>query len=127
MPNKNLFLIRIALMFGVAAFAVVALVTRSKSPGGVGETALPLVGMRYALWAVAAAAFGAALFLKTTMQAAAPARRAMMTLIGWSFGEGVALFGIVLYFAGADVSTLALGLLTFAFTLITLPVPRDAN
>lgn len=127
MPSKNLYLVRIALMVGVAAFAVGVFVVRSKGPAGSLDSVLPLAGMRYALWALAAAAIGAALFLKTTRETAAAARRSMMTLIGWSFGEGVALFGIVLYFAGADVSTLALGLLTFAFTLIVLPVLRDED
>jgi hypothetical protein len=37
-------------------------------------------------------------------ESAAPAQRALMTLIGWSFGEGVALFGIVQHFTGAAMS-----------------------
>jgi hypothetical protein len=127
MPSKNLFLVRIALLVGVLGFAAGSFMARSSSPTGGFDGVLPLATLRYALWALAVAAAGAALFLKTRMESAVPARRSMMTLIGWSFGEGVALFAIVQFFAGADVSTLALGLLTFAFTLIVLPVPRDRD
>jgi L-lactate permease len=126
MSARNLFIVRIMLMVGVAGFTAGVLVARSRSPDGFAGV-LPLVPLRYALWALAVAAAGAALFIKSRMESADPDKRPLMTLIGWSFGEGVACFGIVLFFAGADVSTLALGLLTFAFTLIVLPGPRVSD
>jgi FtsH-binding integral membrane protein len=124
-PNKHLFIVRIALLAGVLAFAALATYQRAQQADTLPTVTLPLDTMRYVLWALAAAAAGAALFLKARAESAAPAQRALMTLIGWSFGEGVALFGIVQHYTGAAMSTMALGLLTFVFTLMVLPVPRD--
>lgn len=127
MPARNLFIVRIALMAGVFFFAGVAMWRRTQNPGqaaALGD-AMPTELMRYALWGLAAAAILAALYLRPRAEAAEPAKRALMLLMGWTFGEGVALLGIVLHFVGAPIATLAVGLLAFIVTLLLLPVPVE--
>ena len=87
MQAKQLFIIRVALVSGVGAFA--------------------------------------ALFLRTRVEIAPPARRGPVLVIGWALGEGVALFGIVQHFIGGPLSTMAIGLLTFVVVLLLLPIPRE--
>lgn len=127
-PSRALYIIRLAIIVGVAAFAAGIAYQRSRAPVGADQlAALPLETMRLVLWGLAAACVLAALFLRSRMEASAPARRRMMTIIGWSFGEGVALFGIVLHYIGAAASTMALGVLAFVVTLLLLPVPRESR
>lgn len=128
MPLKQLFLIRIALVTGVALFAALAAYQRSQ--GTLVAEALtsgPLANLRYVLWALAAGAVAAALFIKPKLEAARPAQRGSYLVIGWAFGEGVALFGTVQHFIGGPVSTMAIGLLTFVVVLLLLPIPRDRS
>lgn len=127
MPSKQLFVIRIALMTGVFLFAGIVLYQRMN---GVGPTSplldgMPLETMRYAFWVLVGASALTTLFLRPRIEAAPFPRKALPTLVGWSFGEGVALFGTVIHYAGGPQSTLALGLLTFIFALLLLPVPRE--
>lgn len=124
MPSRHLFIIRIALFAGVATFAALVLYQRSQGIEtlGAGEPAI-VNTMRYALWALAGSAVAAALFLRSRVEAASPAQRGGMTVIGWALGEGVALFGVVLHFIGGPISALAIGVLTFVVVLILLPVP----
>ena len=125
-PSRVLFMIRIAIAVGVAAFAALTAFQRSRNPVSPAAAAsLPLDTMRLVLFGLAAACVLAALFLRTRMDDAPPARRRTMTIVGWSFGEGVALFGIVQHFVGATVSTMGIGLLAFILTLLLLPVPRE--
>jgi FtsH-binding integral membrane protein len=86
---------------------------------------LPLEALRYVLWVLVGASALTALILRPRIDSAPPQRQALMTLIGWSFGEGVALLGIVMHFAGAPVSALSLGILAFVFALMLLPVPHQ--
>ena len=127
MPSKHLFIVRIGLIAGVFAFAGVALYQRWQglSPVGLADQ-LPLGSLRYVLWVLVALAALAALFLRSRIAAASPTRRGLFVILGWTFGEGVALFGVVLHFAGGPVTSLALGLLAFVFALLVLPVPQGA-
>ena len=128
MRAKQLFLIRIALVTGVAAFAALAAYQRSRMvnlgialpPGG---GAVPLDALRYVLWALAGAAVSGALFLRTRLETARPEQRGAFLVVGWALGEGVALFGIVQHFIGAPLSTMAVGLLAFVVALMVLPIP----
>lgn len=132
-PSRHLLIIRIALVTGVATFA--GIVAWQRANGSllaqrVG-TELPMDGLRVALWTLAVAAVMSALWLRTRIggsrgTSASPASPASMTIIGWSFGEGVALFGIMQHYLGAPLTTMAVGLLAFVVVLITLPVPRAA-
>jgi hypothetical protein len=65
--------------------------------------------------------------LQGQVQSAPHNRRGLLTLIGWSFGEGVALFGIILHFLGGPVASLAIGVVGFIFSLLLLPVPRESR
>lgn len=126
MPSKQLYIIRIALMTGVFMFAGLVLYQRrdpTVAPGFV--QGIPLEAMRYVLWVLVGASALTALVLRPRIETAPPQRQALMTLIGWSFGEGVALLGIVMHFAGAPIASLSLGILAFVFALMLLPVPRS--
>ncbi|MDH5235212.1 MAG: hypothetical protein OEW77_09640 [Gemmatimonadota bacterium] len=125
MPSRHLFIIRIALLTGVTAFAALVVYERSHGMATLGDGTRMLDTMRYALFGLAGAALVAAFFLRSRTEAAAPATRGMLTVIGWAFGEGVALYGVVQHYLGAPVSTLAVGLMTFVLVLILLPVPPD--
>lgn len=124
MPSRQLFIVRIGLIVGVFTFAGIALYQRSTGIANV-MPALPLELLRYLLWVLVGCAALAAIFLKPKVEAAAPAKKGLLTLVGWSFGEGVALLGIVLHYAGGPVSSLALGMTAFVFALVVLPVPRE--
>jgi hypothetical protein len=129
---KQLFIIRVALVAGVGAFAALAAFQRSRM-GTVGfdlmvsERPVPLDLLRYALWAVAGTALAAALFLRSRIEVAPPAQRGAMLVVGWALGEGVALFGTVQHFIGAPLVTMAIGLLTFVVVQILLPIPAERS
>jgi hypothetical protein len=131
MRAKQLFIIRVALVTGVGAFAALAAYQRARMgpPGPFdsmsGGGALPLDALRYALWALAGVAVAIALLLRSRIESAPPARRVTMLVVGWAFGEGVALFGTVQHYIGAPLSTMALGLLTFVTVLMLLPIPPE--
>lgn len=127
MPSKQLFIIRIALMAGVFTFAGITLLQRAQGTAVVIDSGLNVGTMRYVLWALVAASMLVTLVLQGQVQSAPPARRGLLTLIGWSFGEGVALFGIILHFMGGPVATLAIGVVSFVFSLLLLPVPREGR
>lgn len=125
MPSKQLFVVRIGLLTGILLFAGIAMSQRRGGAVPEAMAHLPVDALRYILWVGVGVAILAALFLRARVESAPPSRKALITLTGWSIGEGVALLGIILHFAGADVSTLALGILAFVVALMLLPVPRE--
>lgn len=127
MPSKQLFIIRIALMAGVFTFAGITLFQRASGTPLTITTPLDVGMMRYVLWALVAASMLVTLILQGQVQSAAHSKRGLLTLIGWSFGEGVALFGIILHFMGGPVASLAIGICGFVFALLLLPVPRESR
>ena len=128
MPSRHLFIIRVALLTGVTAFAALVLYQRSRGMATLSaEAGSMLALMRYVLWGLAGAAAAGALFLRSRLDSTPPAHRGTMTVIGWALGEGVALFGVVQHYLGAPVTTLAVGLITFALVLVLLPVPQERS
>lgn len=127
MPSRHLFIIRIALLTGVTAFAGLVVYQRSRGMPTLGGESSMLDTLRFVLFGIAGAALAAAFFLRSRLEAATPASRSVMTVVGWAFGEGVALFGVVQHYLGAPVSTLAVGLMTFVLVLILLPVPQERS
>ncbi len=130
MRAKQLFIVRIALVTGVAAFAGLASYQRVRLQAAsldvtLGGAALPLDLMRYVLWGLAGAAIAAALLLRSRMETAPPQQRGAFLVVGWALGEGVALFGTVQHFVGAPLSTMVLGLIAFATVLMLLPIPPE--
>lgn len=124
MPVRNLFIIRTALMTGVFLFAGVAYF----GPRFGLEPRLNLVDsldtLRYVSLAfIAVAVIGATAF-RIRMEALPAAQQATPLIVGWALGEAAALFGTVLYMGGSGVASLALGLMSFVFTLVVLPIPR---
>lgn len=128
MPSRHLFIIRVALLSGVMAFAALVVYQRSQGMATLSsEAGAMLALMRYVLWGLAAAAAAGALFLRSRLDATTPVHRGTLTVIGWALGEGVALFGVVQHYLGAPVTTLAIGLITFALVLVLLPVPQERS
>ena len=130
MRAKQLFIVRVALIAGVGAFAALAAYQRyrmDRASFDFTSTGAPLSLdlLRYMLWGLALVAFGSAIFLRSRVEVARPAQRGAMLVIGWALGEGVALFGTVQHFIGAPLSTMAIGLLTFVVVLIILPIPAE--
>lgn len=125
MPSKQLFIVRVALMAGVFMFAGIALYQRATNTTTPQMVDVPVEALRYVLWVLVGASALASLFLKPRVEAAPYGQKALLTLIGWSFGEGVALLGTILHYLGGPVSSLALGILAFVFALLILPVPRE--
>jgi hypothetical protein len=123
MPQRNLFIIRIALMTGVFLFAAIAFfgprfgVAPAVNIGDAGGS------LRYVLWAFVASAIVGSTLLQTRISAAPPAKQPTYLIIGWALGEAAALFGIVQYMAGAGTASMGLGLMAFVFTLVMLPIP----
>jgi hypothetical protein len=123
-PNRNLFLIRTALMTGVFLFAAVAYFgPRIGMNPQIDFSALE-GNLRYVLWAFMAIAVAGASLLRPRVESAHPAKQAQYLIIGWALGEAAALFGIVMFMGGAGLTPMSLGLLTFVFTLVLLPIPR---
>jgi hypothetical protein len=123
MPQRNMFIIRIALMTGVFLFAAIAFfgprfgLTPAVSLGdGAGS-------LRYVLWSFVAIAVIGSVLLKSRLEAAPPAKQAGYLIIGWALGEMAALFGVVLYMGTGGTASLGLGLMAFVFTLVMLPIP----
>ncbi|MBX3134108.1 MAG: hypothetical protein KF689_12075 [Gemmatimonadaceae bacterium] len=120
---RNLFLIRTALILGVFGFAAFSYFRGAEMVGNVDAAALEM--LRYVFWGAAALAAVVAVLIRGRVESAATAQqKTSLLIVGWAFGEGAALFGIVLYMIGGAVSSLALGLLLFTFTLTILPIPR---
>jgi hypothetical protein len=124
MPYRNLFIIRTALMTGVFLFAGVAYF--GPRFGMAMDTQFPAAveQFRYVLWGFVAIAVAAALLLRSKVETAAPEKQAQFLIIGWAVGEAAALFGAVQYMTGAGIASLGLGLMSFVFTLVMLPIPR---
>lgn len=127
MPSKQLFIIRIALMAGVFTFAGLTMYQVAQgTPLAIG-TPLAANSMRYVLWALVAASMIVTLILQSQVQSVPHHKRGVLTLIGWTFGEGVALFGIILHYMGGPMTSLAIGVCGFVFSLLLLPVPRGGR
>lgn len=124
MPYRNLFLIRTALMTGVFLFAAVAVF--GPRFGVLPEVSLneQVGALRYVFWAVIAAAAVGALVLRPRVESAPVASQGGLLIIGWALGEMAALLGGAMYMGGAGNTPLSLGLMTFVFTLVILPIPR---
>jgi hypothetical protein len=124
MPQRNLFIIRTALMTGVFMFAAIAYFGPGlgMSPAfAFGEMASNL---RFVLWGFLALAVIGTSLIRPRVELAPPSRQAQYLIIGWALGEAAALFGIVMYMGGGGIAPLSLGLMTFVFTLVLLPIPR---
>jgi hypothetical protein len=129
---KQLFIIRIALVTGVGAFAALSAFQRTRMANVsvdlmTADGPVSLDYLRYALWALAGTAVAAATFLRTRIEVAPPAQQGAMLIVGWALGEGVALFGTVQHFIGAPLVTMAVGLLTFVVVLLLLPIPPERS
>ena len=124
MQLSQLFIIRIGLMVGVFLFAGITVYRRSTGDVSMPVDAGNLEVLRYLLWAAVAATAVATLILKPRVESAEPKKKGALIIIGWSIGEGAALLGTIIHFAGGPVASLAIGVLAFVYALVLLPVPR---
>ena len=123
---KQVFIIRIALIFGVAMFA--GLTTWLRTTGNMPEAdaaALEKVTiLRYAVWGLSAFSLAWALFWKARAESAQTERAVSQAMIiGWAPGEATALMGTATYFVGGPVATMAFGLLAFVVVLLIVRIP----
>lgn len=124
MQLSQLFIIRIGLMAGVFLFAAITVYRRSTGDDSMPVDAGNLEVLRYLLWAAVAVTAVTMLILKPRVEAAEPKKKGQLIIIGWAVGEGAALLGTVIHFAGGPFASLAIGLLAFVYALILLPIPR---
>ena len=124
MPLSQLFIIRIGLIVGVFLFAALTVYRRSSGDLSMPVDAGNLEVLRYFLWAAVAATAVAAPILKPRVESTEPKKKGVLIIIGWSIGEGAALLGTIIHFAGGPVASLAIGVLAFVYALVLLPVPR---
>jgi hypothetical protein len=80
--------------------------------------------LRFVLWGFLGLAVIGTSLIRPRVDVAPPDRQAQYLIIGWALGEAAALFGIVMYMGGGGIAPLSLGLMTFVFTLVLLPIPR---
>ena len=128
-PRRQLLVIRIALITGVGLFAVLTAWLRSSGqiPAASAEVLARLAVMRSVVWGLAVAAVGIALIVRGELDALAEAAASSRLIIGWSIGEGVALFGVVQFYQGGRLATMAVGVLAFAVVLLLLPISRSRS
>ena len=124
---RRIFLIRIALILGVAVFAALTVFQRTQGmiPDASDPDALRTLQMiRYAGWGYSAFAVAWAFFFRARVEAAMSEQQIHAALIvGWAPAEGAALLGVVQCFLGAPLAAMAIGVLTFAVVLLLLPIP----
>jgi hypothetical protein len=127
---RQVFLIRIALILGVATFAAITVFMRASGnlPEADATTLEKIVYLRYAVWALSAFSLAWAFFWKTRAESAMSEQGVNQSLIvGWAPGEGTAILGIVTHFMGGPVATMAFGLLAFVLVLLVLRVPASSR
>lgn len=78
--------------------------------------------------AFAALAFGSlaavAAVRSAQSKATALSRRGTLAIVGWAIGEGVALFGGVIYLLTTEPALYIVGLVVFLVTLLMVPAPE---
>ena len=123
---RQVFIIRIGLMFGVAMFAALTtwLRTTGETPAADAAALEKVTILRYAVWGLSAFSLAWALFWKARAEAAQTERAVSQAMIiGWAPGEATALMATATYFVGGPVTTMAFGLLAFIVVLLVLRVP----
>ena len=126
-PVRQILLIRIALILGVAVFAALTVFQRTQGmiPDATDPESLrTLQLLRYASWGYSAIAVAWAFFCRARVESAMSEQQLHASLIiGWAPAEGAALLGVVQYFLGAPLAAMAVGVLAFAVVLLLLPIP----
>lgn len=123
---RQLFIIRIALLLGVTAFAGITVFMRASGnlPEADAAALERITYMRYAVWALAAFSVAWAFLWKARAEAAmTEAGVNQAIIVGWAPGEGTAILGTVTHFIGGPVASLAFGMLAFVVVLLILRVP----
>ncbi len=123
---KQLFIIRIALLFGVGMFAALTVYMRTSGnlPDADAAGLEKVAVLRYAVWGLAAFSVLWALFWKTRAESAQTEQGVSQAMIvGWAPGEATALMGTATYFVGGPIATMAFGLLAFVVVLLVLRIP----
>ncbi|MBK7905546.1 MAG: hypothetical protein IPJ78_03190 [Gemmatimonadetes bacterium] len=127
---KQLFIIRIALIFGVAMFAALTVFLRQS--GNLPEpdaAALERIGyMRYGVWGLSALAVAWAFLWKARAESAMSEQGAASSMIlAWAPGEGAAILGVVTHFLGGPIATMAFGILAFIVVLLIARIPTPSR
>jgi hypothetical protein len=127
---RRLFVIRIALLAGVAMFAGLTVFLRQSGnlPPADAATLERIAVMRYAVWALSAFSVAWAFLWKARAEAAMTEQAtATAMIVGWAPGEATAILGTITHFLGGPVATLAFGVLAFVVVLLVLRIPGRAG
>jgi hypothetical protein len=124
-PEKNIFIIRIAIAMGAVLFALVSLFTRSNEPM-VGDADV-LSSLRYATFGLSAAAVGIALIVRSACVGKPIQQQYSYTIGGWAAGEAAALVACVQHFQGGTIPVMAIGFMAFATVFVLLPIPTGTR
>jgi uncharacterized membrane protein len=117
--------IRVALLTGVLGFGIVVwYILRTAAPEPLDERAAR--SMRIAFLAVVVLDLPLLFVLRRAhARAAGYASAARLSIVGWTQGEGVALFGAVLYLLTGRLSLYGLGVLVLLTAFVLVPVPPE--
>lgn len=127
---KQLFIIRIALLAGVAIFATLTVFLRQSGnlPAPDAETLERIGYMRYGVWGLSAFAVAWALLWKSRAeQAMTEQGTASSLIVAWAPGEGAAILAVVTHFLGGPVATMAFGVLAFVVVLLIARIPTPSR
>lgn len=124
-PEKNIFIIRIAIAMGAVMFAALSLFLRAQEPL-VGDPEL-MKTLRYATFGFSAAAIGVALIVRAALPGKTLQQKYSYTIGAWAAGEAAALIGCVQHFQGGTIPVMAIGFMAFATVFVLLPIPTRAD
>jgi hypothetical protein len=120
-PEKNIFIIRIAIAMGAVMFAALSLFLRAQEPM-VGDPDL-MNTLRYVTFGIAVAAIGVALIVRAARVGKPIQQQYSYTIGAWAAGEAAALIGCVQHFQGGTIPVMAIGFMAFATVFVLLPIP----
>jgi hypothetical protein len=127
---KQLFIIRIALIFGVAMFAGLTVFLRQSGnlPEPDAAALERITYMRYGVWGLSALAVAWAFLWKARAESAMSEQGAASSMIlAWAPGEGAAILGVVTHFLGGPIATMAFGILAFIVVLLIARIPTPSR
>jgi uncharacterized membrane protein len=127
LTRSTLKLIRVTLLAGVLGFGVVVwYILQTAAPEPLDERAAN--ALRIAFLAVVLLDLPLLFVLRSAQsRVRGYASAARLTIVGWAQGEGVALFGTVLYLLTARVSLWVLGVLVLLTAFVLVPLPGEES
>jgi hypothetical protein len=124
-PERNIFVIRLAIALGAVMFAALSLFLRAQTPL-IGDVEL-MSTLRYATFGLSVAAIGVALVVRAARAGKPLPHQYSYTIGAWAAGEAAALVGCVQHFQGGTIPVMAIGFMAFAAVFVLLPIPTRVD